>query len=138
MFLVFIGGTLNILFNCNPLIKLDGYYAFSQMVGVPNLQARSSEYARRIAGRILGERDGRKDDFKRPGLLIGYWLCSIIYSVALIWLILGWIGNWLIDGMGLLGVLLTLVLAVLLTEKWWKPIFKGATTMSAQKAALGD
>ncbi len=136
MFLVFIGGTLNVLFNCNPLIKLDGYYAFSQMVGVPNLQARSSEYVRSVVGRLLGERERRTVEFRRPGLLIGYWLCSIIYSVIFIWLILGWMGNWLIDGLGLFGVLLTLVLAVLLTEKWWKPLFKGATTMSAQKAAL--
>ena len=135
-FLVFIGGTLNILFNCNPLIKFDGYYAFSQMVGEQNLQARSSEYVRSLAGRLLGEADRRKEEIRRPSLLIGYWVCSIIYSLVLIWLILGWMGNWLIDGLGLPGVLLTILLAVLLTEKWWKPLFKGATTMSAQKAAL--
>ncbi|HJQ70084.1 MAG TPA: efflux RND transporter periplasmic adaptor subunit [Blastocatellia bacterium] len=135
-FLIFIGGTLNVLFNCNPLIKLDGYYAFSQIVGVPNLQARSSQYVGRVAARLLGEGDGRKDKFNRPALLIGYWLCSIVYSVGLIWFILAWMGNWLIDGLGLFGVLLTLLLAALLTERWWKPLFKGATTMSAQKPAL--
>jgi putative peptide zinc metalloprotease protein len=136
MFLVLIGGTLNVLFNCNPLIKLDGYYAFSQLVGVQNLQARSTEYIRSLAGRLLGEADARKERFTRPRLLIGYWICSIIYSLVLVWLILGWMGGWLINSLGFLGVLLTLLLSILLTEKWWKPLFKGATAMSAQKAAL--
>src|SRR6266851_8063193 len=36
--LLFIGGSFNILINCNPLIKLDGYYALSQALGVVNLQ----------------------------------------------------------------------------------------------------
>jgi putative peptide zinc metalloprotease protein len=145
MFLVFIGGTLNVFFNCNPLIKLDGYYAFSQMVGVQNLQVRSAEYARSLVGRLLGQPDRGKSQFDRPALLISYWLCSILYSLVLIWFILAWMGNWLIDGLGFPGVLLTILLAVLLTEKWWKPALnsarglfknvKGVTIMSAQKAA---
>ncbi|HEY7545178.1 MAG TPA: hypothetical protein VID27_09860, partial [Blastocatellia bacterium] len=40
-FLTFLGGTLNIIFNCNPLIKLDGYYALSQLLRIENLQKRS-------------------------------------------------------------------------------------------------
>ena len=145
MFLVFIGGTLNVFFNCNPLIKLDGYYAFSQLVGVQNLQARSGEYARSLFARLLGQPNADKTRFDRPALLVSYWLCSIVYSLILIWLILGWMGNWLIDALGFLGVLLTILLAVLLTEKWWKPTLnsargllknvKGVTIMSAQKAA---
>ncbi len=145
MFLVFIGGTLNVFFNCNPLIKLDGYYAFSQMVGVQNLQARSAEYARSLLARLFGQSNAGKKQFDRPALLVSYWLCSIIYSLVLIWLILALMGNWLIDGLGFLGVLLTILLAVLLTEKWWKPALnsarglfknvKGVTIMSAQKAA---
>ena len=146
MFLVFVGGTLNVFFNCNPLIKLDGYYAFSQLVGVQNLQARSAEYARSLLARLLGQSRAGKTQFDRPALLVSYWLFSIIYSLVLIWFILAWMGNWLIDALGFLGVLLTVLLAVLLTEKWWKPALnrargqfknvKGVTIMSAQKAAL--
>jgi multidrug resistance efflux pump len=120
--LVFIGGSFNILINCNPLIKLDGYYALSQALGVVNLQRLSSDYVRSLFARVLGEPNQRHSDPQRPLLYVSYWLSSILYSVILIWLILGWISGALMDGLRFLGVLLTILVAALLTEKWWKPI----------------
>jgi putative peptide zinc metalloprotease protein len=154
--LVFIGGSFNILINCNPLIKLDGYYALSQALGVVNLQGRSSEYARSLFARLMGEPLVRKADTQRPLLYICYWVCSILYSVILMWLILAWVSGELMDGLRFFGVLLTMLLAALLTERWWKPVLvrgrtliassvqqllkpatsttEGVTTMSAQQA----
>jgi putative peptide zinc metalloprotease protein len=130
--LVFIGGSFNILINCNPLIKLDGYYALSQALGVVNLQGRSSDYARSLFARLLGEPQTRKADSQRPLLYISYWVCSILYSVILIWLILGWVSGELMDGLRFLGVLLTMLLAALLTERWWKPILtKGRALLAS-------
>jgi putative peptide zinc metalloprotease protein len=126
--LVFIGGSFNILINCNPLIKLDGYYALSQALGVVNLQRRSSDYVRSLFARVLGEPNQRHIDPQRPLLYVSYWLSSILYSVILIWLILGWISGALMDGLRFLGVLLTILVAALLTEKWWKPILIKITT----------
>ncbi len=40
---------VTLLFNLNPLIKLDGYYLLSEMVNIPNLRRRAFGY---IAGRI--------------------------------------------------------------------------------------
>jgi len=120
--LVFIGGSFNILINCNPLIKLDGYYALSQALGVVNLQRRSSEYVRSLIARLIGEPKHSRIDPHRPFLYVSYWICSILYSVILIWLILGWISGELMDSLRFLGVVLTIVLALLLTERWWKPI----------------
>lgn len=120
-FLAFVGGTFNILINCNPLIKLDGYYALSQALGVANLQARSSAYVRSLFARVLGDRR-QKADGTRPIVYLTYWLCSLIYSLFLIWLVLGWVGGELMDGLRFLGVLLTLILAALLSEKWWRPM----------------
>jgi len=120
--LVFIGGSFNILINCNPLIKLDGYYALSQALGVVNLQRRSSEYVGSLIDRSVGEPNKRHIDPHRPLLYVSYWICSILYSVILIWLILGWISGELMDGLRFVGVLLTILLALLLTERWWKPI----------------
>jgi multidrug efflux pump subunit AcrA (membrane-fusion protein) len=135
-FLILLGGTFNILINCNPLIKLDGYYALTQLLGVENLQARSSEYARSLIGRATGTSsgDGRAPG-ERPLLYVTYWLCSIAYSVALIWFILAWMGRGLMDGLGLLGVALTLLLAVLLTERWWKPLLSGVYRAAASYLA---
>jgi putative peptide zinc metalloprotease protein len=132
-FLVFLGGTFNILFNCNPLIKLDGYYALSQLLRVQNLQAESSEYVRSLIGRLLGnpKSNDRLSASSRPRrdrslLYLAYWVCSILYSIALIWIILAWVGPGLMDQLGFLGVLLTIALGALLTEKWWKPAIAAA------------
>ncbi|HXG68200.1 MAG TPA: efflux RND transporter periplasmic adaptor subunit, partial [Blastocatellia bacterium] len=124
MFLVFLGGTFNILINCNPLIKLDGYYALSQALGIPNLQARSAEYVRSLWSRFVNGPGSNHASriTHHASLYLTYWLCSILYSVALIWFILGWAGGALMDWLGFAGVLLTLLLAALLTEKWWKPM----------------
>ena len=87
--LVFIGGSFNILINCNPLIKLDGYYALSQALGVVNLQSRSSAYVRSLFARCDRRAKPKKMDSQRPVCMSAYWVCSILYSVVLIWLILG-------------------------------------------------
>ena len=130
--LLFIGGSFNILINCNPLIKLDGYYALSQALGVVNLQARSSDYVRSQFARVMGEPQARRVDEQRPVVYVGYWVCSILYSVVLIWLILGWVSGALMDGLRFLGVLLTMLLAALLTERWWKPILtKGRALLAS-------
>lgn len=139
-FLVFLGGTFNILINCNPLIKLDGYYALSQLLGVTNLHAQASAQVGRVIDFLIGPEAGAGQgaarvvkEKKRPGPLfyLGYWLCSLLYSVILIYLILIWAGSSLMEWFGFFGVLLTLLLAALLTEKWWKPL------MASTARALG-
>src|SRR5437868_4973706 len=127
-FLVFFGGTFNIVVNCNPLIKLDGYYALSQMIGIPNLQSRSIEYVRSLLARILdgpssSERISRGTSTRehRTFYLV-YWLCSIAYSLALMWFILASFGEALMDYLGFAGVALTLLLAVLLGKRFIAPI----------------
>ncbi len=130
-FLVFLGGTFNILINCNPLIKLDGYYALSQALGVQNLQAQSATYMRSRFAKLLGTQDQQAIREPRPVLFITYWLGSILYSLTLIYFILILAGTWLMDGFGVFGVLITLYLAILLTKKWWKPALKNFTTSIA-------
>jgi putative peptide zinc metalloprotease protein len=135
--LLFIGGSFNILINCNPLIKLDGYYALSQALGVVNLQARSSDYVRSLFARVMCEPQAKKVDEQRPVVYVGYWVCSILYSVILIWLILGWVSGALMDGLRFVGVLLTMLLAALLTERWWKPIFTKGFALPASRLLRG-
>src|SRR5215831_5380170 len=60
-FLVFLGGTFNVVVNCNPLIKLDGYYALSQILGIQNLQSKSAGYVRSLIKRVI---DGPKAQIK--------------------------------------------------------------------------
>ena len=44
--IVIICSVSTLLFNFNPLIKLDGYYALVDYVNIPNLKARAGKYAR--------------------------------------------------------------------------------------------
>jgi putative peptide zinc metalloprotease protein len=148
-FLVFLGGTFNVLINCNPLIKLDGYYALSQMLGVQNLQSFSNAYVQSLFSKLSGSPSSREVKRDRPGLYISYWLGSIIYSLLLIFALVNWAGNWLMDGLGVIGAFLTIALFAMLTQKWWKPTLQkirhtsftfkqdsseGITTMSTQRA----
>jgi putative peptide zinc metalloprotease protein len=128
--LVFIGGSFNILINCNPLIKLDGYYALSQALGIVNLQGKSTAFVSSRVARLIGSPQQKHVDSQRPLVYVSYWLCSIIYSAILIWLILGWASGELIDSFRFVGVLLTLLLAALLTERWWKPALNKTMTLT--------
>lgn len=144
-FLTFLGGTFNVLINCNPLMKLDGYYALSQFLGVQNLQSRSSQYVQSLLARISGSQPTVAVNKDRPGLYISYWLGSLGYSLLLIFAVVNLAGNWLMDGLGIVGAFLTIALFAMLTQKWWKPLLqnirptnfnfnqdspKGVTTMS--------
>ncbi|MGH9822941.1 MAG: efflux RND transporter periplasmic adaptor subunit, partial [Blastocatellia bacterium] len=129
VFLIFLGGTFNVLINCNPLIKLDGYYALSQLAGVTNLQARSSAYVRSLVDRLVDgakTRAGAGD--QRPALYVGYWMASILYSATLVWLIVAKAGGFLMDWFGFVGVVLSLALAVLFGQRFFRPVIARVTS----------
>jgi putative peptide zinc metalloprotease protein len=121
-FLIFFGGTLNVFLNCNPLIKLDGYYALSQLLGVHNLQDYSSAYVRSLLARWLGLKAPLLVGPQRPGLYLSYWVGSITYTIFSIWFIVGWAGSWLIGKFGFTGKVLTVGLIALFSEKLWRPV----------------
>ena len=64
----------SLLFNLNPLIKLDGYYIMTDLLGVPNLAGRSTQAAVRWLSWALGADVARPD--RRA---LGYWLLSYLY-----------------------------------------------------------
>jgi multidrug efflux pump subunit AcrA (membrane-fusion protein) len=123
-FLAVLGGTFNILVNCNPLIKLDGYYALSQYLGVTNLQSQSTRYVRALFSNLLFNGEAETLPQKHGVLYVFYWLGSILYSTLLIYTLTNWAGAWFMDNFGFIGVLLTLALVVLLAKKFWIPITK--------------
>jgi putative peptide zinc metalloprotease protein len=77
-------GTL--LFNLNPLIKLDGYYILSDWLGIPNLRSRAFEYLRHVSLKVaFGLRTRiRSLTPKEKRIFACYGALSLIYSVALI------------------------------------------------------
>jgi putative peptide zinc metalloprotease protein len=132
-FLVLLGGTFNVFINCNPLIKLDGYYALSQLLGVNNLQEYSSAYVRSLLARCLGLKVPPSVGPQRPALYISYWVGSITYTIYFsIWFIVGWAGSWLIGKFGFTGKILTVGLIALFSEKLWRPMLNQAYKIVAR------
>ncbi|MDX1811663.1 MAG: hypothetical protein R3240_06940, partial [Gammaproteobacteria bacterium] len=48
-----IGGISTLFFNGNPLLRYDGYYVLSDLIGIPNLSSRSNRYIGYILQRYL-------------------------------------------------------------------------------------
>lgn len=71
-----------VLFNGNPLMRYDGYYALSDWLEIPNLASRSSQFLLRLAQRhALGMRV-TEEPYLTPGrkaLFIAYAVGSFVY-----------------------------------------------------------
>jgi putative peptide zinc metalloprotease protein len=89
-----IAGVSTLLFNANPLQRLDGYYIATDLLGLPNLAPRSRRWwLGLLQRRLLGLRDAEPMPVARgeAGWLAAYaplsWLYGLgIAAVALLWL----------------------------------------------------
>ncbi|MGB5716361.1 MAG: peptidase M50, partial [Gammaproteobacteria bacterium] len=79
-----IGGVSTLLFNGNPLLRFDGYYVFSDAVGMPNLSTRATRYLGYLVQRylfgVVGLTSPASDDDERPWLL-GYGVLAFLYRI---------------------------------------------------------
>ncbi len=106
--LFFMGTLSTLLFNGNPLIKFDAYYALADVLEMPGLQERAKMYLQYL----LERRGFGLDDARDPAFdegehawLFGYAIASGLYRVVLVFTI-----AWLISG---LSPFLGLALAML-------------------------
>ena len=125
---------LDVIFNANPLIKLDGYYFLSQWLRLPNLMDRSRAYWRGLLRRILfGERNPEAARFGRRERTIYavFGLLSFIYTVGLRVFIVIFVGAYLVDSFHLLGLLLTASLAIFYLRGTLRQIISAAAARMA-------
>jgi len=54
---IWISGISTLLFNANPLLRFDGYYIFSDWLGIPNLYQRAAQFMGALAERLLFRMD---------------------------------------------------------------------------------
>jgi len=93
--IMLITGVAVVVVNMNPLIKLDGYYAFSEIIGFSEIKEKSTVYlsgmVRRVIFRLPVEVEfvSRR---RRPGYVI-YAILSGIYSYALLFAVLRFCSN---------------------------------------------
>jgi putative peptide zinc metalloprotease protein len=114
-FIVFCGAVLDVFFNGNPLIKLDGYYFLSQALRLPNLMDRARAAWRKLLRRALfAEAIVGIPRYEGNEWLIylGYGLLSFVYNCLFAVLIVSYVGAWLMDRFYFLGFGLTLGIAV--------------------------
>lgn len=109
--LAFIGGVSTLLFNANPLMRLDGYYLLSDLVQLPNLAGRSANWWQWATLRyLLRARDAEAPTIARGETpwLVAYGPLSWAYRVMLsIWMIV-WGGSY----HPMLGVLVAIAVLV--------------------------
>jgi multidrug resistance efflux pump len=138
-FCFFLGSVLDIAFNGNPLIKLDGYYFLSQWLRLPNLMDRAGEWRRGFLRRIVfGERNEAAARFSRRErtIIAAFGLLSFVYTVALRLFIVIFLGSYLIDWFYLPGLLLTIALALFYARR---PLRQSiAAAVSALRAITAD
>ena len=83
--LIFMAGVATVFFNANPLMKYDGYFVLSEMLGIPNLRARSrQETLSTLKHYVLGlEFDSRAASRSKRLSLLTYGVLSSIYATML-------------------------------------------------------
>ena len=122
-----------LIFNFNPLIKLDGYFVLSDWLDIADLQESSYRYlgylVRRYALRMKVESPvvGRR----RKRILVIYGVLSIAYAIAFSTLIFLFLRGLLIQFLAIAGVVLSLLL---LSTYVRRPL--GAITRTARLWAL--
>src|SRR5262245_43958713 len=101
---------VQVLFNLNPLLKLDGYYLLSDALGIPNLRQRALDCFKAWARRLLWG-PAPPEPEPRGRVLLAFGLASWLYSLVFLALVLaglfrflgprwGWVG---LGGVALLG-----------------------------------
>lgn len=83
--LIFMAGVATVFFNANPLMKYDGYFVLSELIGIPNLRARSKrETLNTLKHYVLGlELDSRTANPTERICLLSYGVLSSLYAVML-------------------------------------------------------
>lgn len=74
---IFLASVVTVLFNVNPLMRYDGYYVLSDLLGIPNLSQRARQLLLNLAKRwLLGVATGPVADDRVSAVLLA------IYGVA--------------------------------------------------------
>ena len=82
---MFIASVTTVLFNANPLLRLDGYYILSDLLDIPNLTVRSKQHIQHLVERYLfGYKDSESptQSMKEKSWLTVYGILSNIYRIV--------------------------------------------------------
>ncbi len=138
-FIFFCGSVLDVVFNGNPLIKLDGYYFLSQWLRLPNLMDRASEWRRGLLRRIVfgfPNEAAARFDRREQAILAIFGSLSFVYATALRLFIVIFLGSYLTDWFHLPGLLGAAALALFYARRPLRELL--AAVISALRAMATD
>jgi multidrug efflux pump subunit AcrA (membrane-fusion protein) len=114
-----VGGATTIITNANPLLPLDGYFALTDWLEIPNLRIRAREYfawwVRRQVLRVDLPEPAASDREKRVFLIYG--ALAFVYIGALFTLIAFWLVGRAEAAFGAIGVVIVLGLMLTLARR---------------------
>ncbi|MEO6463107.1 MAG: hypothetical protein ABIP29_08530, partial [Candidatus Eisenbacteria bacterium] len=131
-------GATGLVFNYNPLIKLDGYYVLMSWLDMPDLRERSFAWlgawcrAHILRLSATPERATRRE--KRAFVIYG--LSALLYSISYTWLMLLFVRGVLVSNFREAGMFVFLVLFLLITKKQWQRLFAGARYLALEKGGF--
>ncbi|QDT36952.1 biotin/lipoyl-binding protein [Stratiformator vulcanicus] len=115
-----------VIFNANPLMRLDGYYILSDFLGIPNLGSRANERLRKSTLWLclgIENREPTHEDENGKGWLLTYAVLALAYRFVLAFGILIMLRQWLLPQR--LDDLVTLLMCFVVFSFLAKPIMQG-------------
>src|SRR6476661_3993005 len=92
-----------VFFNCNPLLKLDGYYLLSDAADEPNLRQRAwGRFTSHLRWLLWGA--PRPGSERRGRFLFAFGMAAWVYSVLFLCLMVAGFVNWWGQSWGAAGV----------------------------------
>ena len=119
IFVVVITSGITVLFNFNPLIKLDGYYFLTDYLEIPNLRKKAFGYiSLLLKKRFLKQKDLEIEaSLRAKKVYIWYGILSLLYSALLLSFIFIKVERFLVTQMGGFGFILFLFLIFLIFKQ---------------------
>jgi putative peptide zinc metalloprotease protein len=125
---VLMGGITSVLMNLNPLVPLDGYYALSDWLEVPNLRQRAMAHLNwAFQTRVL-----RRDlpmppaDEREERIFLTYGVLATVYITSALLIVAGVVYGWLAGWLGAAGGVLFLIAIWLMARGSLASLFRGA------------
>jgi putative peptide zinc metalloprotease protein len=127
LFVVILTSGVTVLFNFNPLIKLDGYYLLSDYLEIPNLRKKAFAFLASYFKRgFLKDRMVKVEASSRDKkIFIWYGVLSLLYSALLLFFIFIKVENFLVSHLGGFGFVLFLFLLFLILRQPVKKVLTG-------------
>jgi putative peptide zinc metalloprotease protein len=128
-----LSGGFSILFNYNPLIPLDGYYALVDVLNMPNLRARSFEYVQAVLKRRVLRLDTAVPQVtdRERRIFLTYGILALLYTTTILTTVALLVGRFIGARFGGWGLLLFALLLFRMTAGWRAAVVRTARLIAA-------